>query len=332
MRLTGSFALAGTAALALVLTGCAGAGDKLSYEDSPLSEYFAAAYGGDLSPEEQEKQFQERQRKQEELMAKCMAKEGFEYKPNIQDTAGLFTDGEDNVWEPDKKEWVEKYGYGIVNSPFSENDSDDSGAENADPNEEYVQSLSASEQAAYYETAYGAPPAEDEANSDGSFDYSWKDAGCQGWAQHKVDGDDPWQSDEFADLRKNMEELYTSAEDSDEQQKLNNKWVSCMEDKGEPGFKSPTEAQQSISDEQSKIFESAAPDPAAEEPVDQTKSPEMKELGKREIELALVDLECRTKTDYTEESLKIQFALEEKFIADNKADLEAFKAAAEQNK
>jgi hypothetical protein len=30
-------------------------------------------------------------------------------------------------------------------------------------------------------------------------------------------------------------------------------------------------------------------------------------------------------------SLEIQFAIEEKFIAENKADLEAFKAAADQN-
>ena len=57
----------------------------------------------------------------------------------------------------------------------------------------------------------------------------------------------------------------------------------------------------------------------------------MKALGEREIEIALVDLDCRTKTSYTEEALKIQFDLEERFIADNKAELEAFKAAAEQN-
>lgn len=58
----------------------------------------------------------------------------------------------------------------------------------------------------------------------------------------------------------------------------------------------------------------------------------MKELGEREIALALVDLECREKTSFTKKSMEIQFALEEKFIAANKADLDAFKAAAEQSK
>lgn len=338
MRTTGPLA-AGIAAtaLALTLTGCAGpSADELSYEDSPLGQYLSSAYGGDLSEEEQQKKWEEQQRAQEELMAECMAEQGFEYKPNVQN-AGTSISGEDIEWEPEKKEWVEKYGYGIVNSPYSENADEGSAEEYVDPNQEYIESLSESEQTAYYETAYGVPPEEDELAEDGSFEYNWEDAGCQGWAQHEQQGEDPWQADEFADLRKKMEKLWSSTQESPEFKELNAAWSSCMDDGGEPGFSAQMDAQQSIADESSKIYDEAYGDGSTEvdtespDFVDPSSSPEMKALGEREIELALVDLECRTKTSYTAESLKIQFALEEKFIAENKADLEAFKAAAEQN-
>lgn len=338
MRSTGPLAVIAASALALTLAGCStGSGGELTYEDSPLGKYLSAAYGGDLSPEEQQKQFDEQQRKQEDLMAECMAKEGFEYKPNLQNGTVVVADDEDAVkWEPEKKGWVEKYGYGIVNNPYNEEGASQPGEEYVDPNQEYLESLSESERNAFYETAYGVPPAEDELSEDGSYEYNWEDSGCQGWAQHEIQGDDPWQSDEFTELRDKMNELWTTSQKSPEYKKLNAKWAECMADGGEPGFSAQTEAQQSISDEQSKIYETAYGDGTTEvDPEtfeDPNKSPEMKELGKKEIALALVDLGCRQKTNYAEESLKIQFALEEEFIKDNKADLEAFKAAAEQNK
>lgn len=333
MRSTGPLAVLAASALALTLAGCsANGGGELSYEDSPLNEYLSASYGGDLSPEEQQKKFDEQQRQQEDLMAQCMAEEGFEYQPNVVNS-GMVTTGDDIEWEPDDRKWVEKYGYGMVNNPFNTEEAAPMD-EYVDPNQEYLDSLSESERTAYYETAYGVPPAEDEMSEDGIYEYNWENSGCQGWAQHEMEGDDPWQSDEFAGLRDKMNELWTAAQEAPEYKELNAAWASCMSDAGEPGFKTQQEASQSISDAQNKIYEAAYGDGTTEiDPEtmeDPSKSPEMKELGEKEIALALVDLSCREKTDYTAESLKIQFALEEKFIADNKAELEAFKAAAEQ--
>ncbi len=334
MRSTGPLAAIAATALALTLAGCSTGGNELTYEDSPLNEYLTSAFGGDMSPEEQQKKFEEQQRKQEELMAECMAKEGFEYTPNLQNGGMVIaSDDDDAKWEPDKKSWVEKYGYGIVNNPFN-SESGNQPEEYVDPNQEYLESLSESEQQAFYETAYGVPPEEDEIPEDGAFEYNWEDAGCQGWAQHELQGEDPWQSDEFAELRDKMSELWSSTQDAAEYKTLNSKWSKCMADAGEPGFKTQMEASQSISDEQGKIYEAAYGDGTEVDPAnieDPNKSPEMKELGEKEIALALVDLGCREETDYTQSSLKIQFALEEKFIKDNKAELEAFKAAAEQN-
>jgi hypothetical protein len=244
----------------------------------------------------------------------------------------------DGDWEPEKREWVEKYGYGMVNSPFNERQEEESAEEYVDPNQDYVETLSETEQTAFYETLYGATPEEDELNEDGSYEYRWEDGGCQGWAQHEVDGDDVWQSDEFSGIRTKMEEFWTTTQESPELADLNAEWAKCMADGGEPGFAKQSEATQSIIDEQNALYETAYGDGSepvdTESPefVDPSDSPEMKELGEREIELALVDLDCRNKTSYMEESLKIQFALEEKFIAENKAELDAFKAAAEQSK
>lgn len=338
MRSTVPLAAVAASAMVFILTGCGGApsGDELSYEDSPLNEYLSAAWGGDLSPEEQQKKMEEQQAKVEALVAQCMSDEGFEYTPNT-DSGTVMSDG--GEWEPDKREWVEKYGYGYVNSPFAEQmEENPSDEEGSDPNSEYVMSLSESEQTAFYETLYGPTPSEDEISEDGSYEYKWEDAGCQGWAQHEIDGDDPTQAEEFSELRKKIEELYSTAQDSPELADLNAEWASCMADKGEPGFTKQMDAGQSIMDEQNKIYEQAFGD--GSEPVDTESadfedpndSPEMKALTEREIELALVDLECREKTSFTKKSLEIQFAVEEKFIAANKADLEAFKAAAEQSK
>lgn len=337
MRSTGPLAAVAAITLAVTLAGCSSSGSgELTYDDSPLNEYLSAAYGGDMSPEEQQKQFDEQQRKQEDLMAQCMADEGFEYQPNVQSGQFIVSDEEETPWKPDDKEWVEKYGYGMVNSPYNEQMPTDQGEEYVDPNQDYVNSLSESEQAAYWETAYGAGPSEEELNEDGSYEYRWEDAGCQGWAQHELGGDDPWQSDEFADLRAKMDEFWTAGQDAPEYKELNAEWAACMDEGGQPGFTVQSEPAQSISDEQNEIYNAAYGDGSVEiDPetfVDPATSPEMKALGEKEIALALVDLACREKTSYTQESLKIQFAREEQFIADNKAALEAFKAAAEQKK
>ena len=80
MRSTVPLAALAASAMVFILTGCGGASsdDKLSYEDSPLSQYLSAAWGGDLSQEEQQKKMEKEQAQVEELVAQCMADEGFE--------------------------------------------------------------------------------------------------------------------------------------------------------------------------------------------------------------------------------------------------------------
>ncbi|MDR6867361.1 hypothetical protein J2Y69_001964 [Microbacterium resistens] len=352
MRTTGPrlpIALTTLVLAAGVLTACAGGAGGLKPEDSPLGQYLAAASGGDLSEEEQNRRFEEQNKKQEELVAQCMAKEGFEYKPFTGNTA-IAVSG-DGDWDPESRGWVEKYGYGAVNSPWAERHQDPGeGPDESmkDPNQEYLETLSESEQAAFNEVLHGKMPDPAEMGEDGSFEWKWEDAGCQGWAQHEIGAGDPWQADEFSGLRDRMQKFWEGTQESAPMKELDGKWASCMADAGEPGFTKQGDAAQTIYDAMNKIYEAAngngsvgggtgATPPPSEvsDPADvpdPSKSPEMKELGEKEVALALKDLDCREKTAYRDTQIKNQFALEEEFIAANKADLEAFKAAAEQSK
>ncbi len=111
-------ALSALAATAVVLAGCSSspAADEAQAErPSPLGQYLDAVYGGDLSPEEQQSQFEDQNRRVEEVVASCMQDEGFEYVPST--SSGAVYSGEENVYEPDDRDWVSQYGYGAINYP-----------------------------------------------------------------------------------------------------------------------------------------------------------------------------------------------------------------------
>lgn len=313
-------ALAAASALVLPLAACApGDGTTASPEElSPLTAYLSAGWGGDLDQEEQQAKFEEQQKKIEELQAQCMAELGFEYKP--MDTTGGISYGGGEEWKPDDREWVSQYGYGMVNWPGRDAAPVEE-TELVDPNQDYVASLSESEQAAYYEALYGPSPTEEELNDDGSYEWNWETAGCSGWAQHELNGEDPWSSGEHQDLTDAINDFYAEMPNHPDLADLNAKWASCMADAGEPGFATQQEATDSISQELNAYYENQT------EYIED--DPALDELGEREIALALVDLDCREKVDYRAQYQKVTYALEEQFVADHKAELDAFKADAE---
>ena len=126
-----------------------------------------------------------------------------------------------------------------------------------------------------------------------------------------------------------MDELWEQTTSDPAMVELDAAWSACMEAAGHGGFATQVDAQNSIYDQQNKLYEDAAPaegeeyvepDPAA-----------MDALGEQEVELALADLDCREETDYRQQAQDIQFELEERFIADHESELEALRAAAEQD-
>lgn len=305
-------------ALVIGLAGCSllpGAEAELDWEDSPLGTYLNSQQG--MSEEEMNDHFAAQQQEVEEFVAECMTEEGFEYIPVDQSQNGAVISSGDE-WDPESREWVEEYGYGAVNFP-GRDDQPDPGTEFVDPNQEYVESLSESEIAVYYETLYGPQPTEEELSEDGSYEYDPENAGCYGRAQLEVGGGDPYSSEEFKPLVDAINDFYTDLGTNPALTDLNAAWSSCMAAAGYPGFATQSDAQNSIYDELNAYYE------------DQTEyvedDPALDEIQEREIALALVDLDCRESTDYRQQSLRVQFQLEEQFVQEHKAELEAFKVA-----
>lgn len=303
------------------MSGCSllpGGDSELDPRDSPLSSYLNGQ--ADMSEEEMQEHFTEQQQEIEELVAACMTDEGFEYVPVDQSQNGGISFSGDE-WNPDDREWVEQYGYGAVNFPGRDTPVDPE-QEFVDPNQDYVMSLSGSEQAAYYETLYGPQPTEEEMNEDGGYEYDPLNAGCYGSAQQEVQGADPYSAEENKPLMDALNEFYTDLQNHPALAELNADWSSCMADAGFSGFATQPDAQNSIYDDINAYYESQT------EPVED--DPELAAIGERELDLALADLDCREETDYRQESLRIQFELEEQFVQEHKAELEALKTALEE--
>lgn len=295
----------------------------------------ASAYGTDLSPEEQQKKYAEEDRKREELVAQCMKEEGFEYKPNVQSFS--FSEGTAEEWNPDSREWVSQYGYGMVNFPGREETDSSNATEYEDPNADYVGTLSESEQAAFYEALYGPTPDEEDMPADGeAVEWDWSAAGCSGWAQHERDGDNAMTSDEHKPLMDAMNSLWEDTMSAPEISALNAEWAGCMADAGYPGFSAQQDAQNSINEKMNAAYENSVPTATATGAASGETAPagpdgaDMSELGKEEIELALADLDCREKTEYRDKMQEVQFKREQQFVDDHKAELEAFRADLEQ--
>ena len=331
-----SFFLPAVAVIAIALTGCTASPSTrepddgvLTAEKSPLSEYIDVEYSAGLSPEDEDKADAAAWDKSEEIIAACMNDEGFEYTPTAYVSEDSFTAAVEE-WEPDDKNWVAEWGYGITDIPARHLSADEVEPDGTgtNPNVDYLGTLSPVELEAYMEALDG-PPADPEELVDGENVYNWEESGCSGLAQHEVAGDQDDLS-EFDGLWDRIHAFEDDIFDAPEFADLDAAWSSCMSDAGESGFTRQEDAWQSITAAMPEPQEAPEGGSAAAEYENPMDDPVVAELHEREIELALIDLECRTKTDYYESALRIQFELEEQFIAENKAELDAYKLAAEQ--
>lgn len=330
-------ALSLTLCASAFLAGCASSSETPAAEEeeqSPISEIFASAYGADLSPEEQQAKYTEDEREREDLVAQCMTEEGFEYTPNLQTASMDFSSGEE--YDFDSREWVAQYGYGMVNYPGKEEMQNGDMGEYVDANADYVASLSESEQQAFNEALYGAAPDPEDMPLEGeAMEYDWTTAGCYGWAENERGVVDPMASDEHKPLMDAMNEFYEGSMNSPELADIDAAWASCMTDAGRPGFDKQGDAQNSISEEMNSFYEDM-PMPTIEEGAGDMAAPPMPDeaamtaLGEKEIELALIDFDCRESTDYQEKSNEVRFAQEQQFVDDHQAEIDALKADLEQ--
>lgn len=271
----------------------------------------------------------------EEQAAECMAKQGFEYTFSHQtpeEAAASSPDSEESPkWGSVK--YAETYGYATVVSPGSDSEqgSESSAEAFGDPNQEYIDSLSDPEKRAYQEALYGPALTENEMseqNADGTGGSASADAGCYGAAATAAAPKmgDPYADPEFSDLIAKVDELDMGV-DAEESPfandknllKLDQKWSACMANAGYD-YANSNEAQADLASEWDKAQKvEATGDQKASKIPEETQE---KFLDK-EFKTAVADAKCQEKLNYAGEQQQIVNGLEQKFIDENKAELDA---------
>lgn len=336
-------AVAAVAALA-ACGGDAGPGEELTWEDSPLSQVLADLYGGDMSPEEQEQQMAEQEREVQEIIATCMAEEGFEYIPVTYDHSFIAFDDDD--WG--SKEWAEQYGYGITTDPWADQEQVEPVEEWTDPNDDYVMAMSPGEQEAYYEALYGPMDfAEDDGEwvegDDMAVEYDWEEAGCQGLAQHEVYDQDNaqamWEDPAFSEFFAAAERIYEEVERDPKVAEINEEWAACMADAGFDGMTRPDEASNEFYEEWERLYTEAdaqidwenidweALGPNADPVRDAIGEDVLAEMREREIATAVADSTCKEDLGTESKYFAVQFEYEEEFVKTWQAEIDALVAS-----
>lgn len=329
MKRSALLPFAACATLALILAGCAkddaqsgSATNDGDYVPGPLDEYMTVLWEGEDWSIEKAKE-QDRQR--EDLVAECMAKEGFEYVPNTNNVSygEEVDDSEGPQWG--SKEFAEQYGYGIVDWPGRQEMENQDPEEYFDPNQDYVTSLSESEQQAFYDTLYGKGPTEEEwaLIESGEMEYQWEDQGCDGWARHQLNEGTSaglWEDPEFEEMTSAMNEMYTEIYSDPEYQTLNQEWVSCMADAGFSDVKDKDNVQNALYDELNEIYEdSSSPTGEWSEPDKSV----MDEFQKKEITQAVADYDCSQSVEYDKRYTEINHRMQQDFLNQYKTQLDA---------
>lgn len=326
--------LALLAAATLTLTACSGGakqGGNAEIDEGPLSKYLSALWDGEEWTQEKS---DELQKKTEELVAECMSEEGFEYTPNVQNGGVVYSSDEEIDWGSD--DFVKQYGYGIVNWPGME-EMQGQGEEYVDPNQEYIESLSESEQQAYYEALSGPAPTEEEmaAMEDGSLEYDWTMAGCYGSAQQETQEEmngvqAAYEDPEFKELFEATDAMWSGLYDeqnlNDDVAKLNREWADCMAESGFGDYPSPNSVQMALSDEYNELQNAQNANLGENDEWQDLNEADKKKFQEREIEVAVADHACRDKSSYDDKLMEIQFDLEQKFVDEHKAELDALVA------
>lgn len=210
--------------------------------DSPIGDFLGVDYS-DFDSEESQARFAEQQREGEEKVAACMRELGWEYTPNIQDSSTMFVGGEEDL-EYGSAEWVEKYALGITTQRYSQTavgpdlvgyndegfDAVDDGY--VDPNSDYLEALSESEQQAYYQDLDGEWPEFDETLTEAEQEELWNNfepSGCRAEGYDMFGGVEQEFYETFSD---ELDSLYERAAADPRVVAEGNKIVECLAEEG----------------------------------------------------------------------------------------------------
>ncbi|SDZ06289.1 hypothetical protein [Herbiconiux ginsengi] len=312
------------AAAGVLLSGCAGLGagggaeatSNSSGSESPLQKYWSLLYGG------QDQADVDRQNAEvQDKVAECMGEQGFDYVPDTHNGAVVMAADSGLDWT--SEDFAKTYGYGITTDPLGMGDGPEEPG--ADPNADYVASLSQSEQAAYNDALWGpSPPATDAGEPT---EYDWKTGGCNGEAQHEVFGDAGVGADpEFEALTDGMNGLYDEVRTSPAVVEKEQDWSDCLADAGFGDFEHKDDAPAAISEEYSALFTMPDGDASASTAAPKADPAALDALRQREIAQATADYGCAQESGYAETLKSEQFRMEQAFIDEHKTELDAMAA------
>lgn len=316
-----------------------------------FSEYLSEWSGEDVS---------RRLAEMEDLVAACMAEQGFQYTPvdysalEIDLSAGM-------ELEYGSADFAEQYGYGITTDPFT------SGADEVtDPNQEYVAAMSDAERDAYLTALYGegyadptvagaADAGDDAAATDGEEGaplegYDWESAGCTGRAQHEVIATGI-EDDTFAALQDEMVRMMADAAADPRLAQASSDWSACMLDAGFDGLAEVGDGEAAILAEveaaRAEVYGTGAgtapgtapsddpgaaarealrrglTDPALDAALDEA----LAAITPREIDMAVADAGCREDTGYDDVKRSVDTQHQLAFLADHADEIQDWMAA-----
>lgn len=243
-------------ALVLLLAACgendesgSADGDAVSAEggfSSPIAEFLGEDTFDFSDPEAAEARYLEEERARQDLIAQCMADQGFEYVAFVPDTGFGFVETDGLEYGSD--EWVAKYGFGISTTWFSQEEvgsnlvgndyGDFADAFDSDPNNEIREAMTDAEAEAYDTALYGDQSffeideslTEEEAEAQfEDFEPDFESMGCQGQAYNESDGNTAAFYQEFDD---DLEAMYERMEADPRVQQVENEVGECMAGKG----------------------------------------------------------------------------------------------------
>ncbi|WRS30626.1 hypothetical protein U6G28_02755 [Actinomycetaceae bacterium MB13-C1-2] len=234
---------------------------------------------------------------EEELMAQCMKKEGFEYIPTNRNVS-VYSAETVAGWAQGTLEFAQQYGYGIVNSPwFEESIVTSQETDYSDPNADYFSSLSSEEQQTYWLTLYGEgdSPEDIEASEDGEYVYDWTKFGCFGWAQNETTKDSPYafyEDPEFSELVDAIGGVWDTVRRDPEMETLEAEWSSCMLDAGYEGLETRGDASRAMRDKYD-VLSGCSGNTCMDPPKDKKR-----EFQEEEIKQAVDDFSCAEEVHY----------------------------------
>lgn len=222
---------------ALAGCGSSGGGDEGGAPTttiSPLADLMG--WSNDSPTESRRKQLQV-----EELVADCMREEGWEYTPvdwSATDPSSGTADAELQATDP--QAFGEKHGYGVAyfyeiyEAPGLEGGTDEGGPIGpvgpVNPNDEYVQSLSQSEQEEYYASLYGKPvegmASDDPVGTAVAVTVAPEDQGCYGLASAEVYPVNETAND--PDIQQRMQEYWEDQQQAPELVAAYERWATCI--------------------------------------------------------------------------------------------------------